>query len=77
MIKGIPWSYETGGIAVNPKEGEYLHLPNDKYFVITSIFVPYDVIEVKRENIPQDAKIHSLQEPGTVGFDRNGPIVKR
>ena len=77
FIKGIPWPYETGSITTHLKEGEYLHLPNDKYFAITSIFVPYDVVEVKREDIPQEAKIHRLMEPGTVGFDRNGPIVKR
>lgn len=77
MIKGIPWSYETGSIADFPKEGEYLHLPNDKYFVITSTFVPYDVREVKWDDIPKEAKIHYLHELGTVGFDRNGPIVKR
>lgn len=77
MIKGIPWEYETGSFADFPKEGEYLHLPNEKYFKVISIFVPYDVVEVKREDIPKEAKIHHLDEPGTVGFDRNGPIVKR
>jgi hypothetical protein len=77
FIKGIPWEYETGGFATYPKEGEYLHLPNEKYFKVISIFAPYDVVEVKREDIPKEAKIHYLMEPGTVGFDRNGPIVKR
>jgi len=76
-IKGIPWDYETGSIADFPQKGEYLHLPNEKYFEVISIFVPYEVIEVKRENIPPKAKIHYLMKPGTVGFDRNGPIVKR
>lgn len=77
FIKGIPWEYETGGFATFPKEGEYLHLPNEKYLKILSDSTPYEVVRVERADIPEGAKIHRLLEPGTVGFDRNGPIVKR
>lgn len=62
MIKRIPWFYETGGMTNVPGEGDYIRLPNGKYFVITSIFLPFDVREVKYEDIPKDAKIHSFQE---------------
>lgn len=62
MIKGIPWFYETGSIAAIPDEGDYLHLPNGKYFVITSIFYPYDVREVKYEDIPKGKEIYYLFE---------------
>lgn len=61
-IKGIPWPYETGGIAVNPEKGDYIHLPNGKFFLITSIFLPYDTREVKWENIPEGKKIYYLLE---------------
>jgi hypothetical protein len=77
MIKGIPWPYETRSIDTFPVEGDYLHLPNEKYFKVISDMVPYEVVEVKRGDIPQTAKIHYLHEPGTVGFDRHGPIVNR